>query len=141
MTTLLLLLAASQPLACPGLARHTLREAAEHHIRPALLDAIAKVETGCDGRKVGRHREQGPWQILPTGSAARGEKNRGMARPARNAHLAAKHLRRLLDLCGGSEVAALGIYQGARRKCDERPTAYAAKALAVAGTPVATEDR
>jgi hypothetical protein len=131
---LLMILAASQPLACPKLARHTLREAAEHHVRPALLDAVAKVETGCDGRKVGSHGERSAWQLLPGGSAARGRK-RGLASPRVGAHLAAAHLERLLAMCDGSEVAALGIYQGARRRCSEVPTPYASKVLAIAGEP------
>ena len=124
-----------QASSCPKLARYVSKEAAEHHIRPALLDAVAKVETGCDSRKVGKRGERGAWQILPTGSAAVGAKKRGMWRPAKNAHLAAVHLRRLLDLCDGSEVAALGIYQGSRRKCDDRPTSYASKVLAIAASP------
>jgi len=128
-----LFFAVSPPgLACPKLAHHVLRESAEHHIRPQLLDAVARVETGCDSRKVGKAGELGAWQILPTGSAARGRKKRGLWKPAVNAHLAASHLRRLLDLCDGSEVAALGIYQGKRRKCDQRPTPYAAKVLEIA---------
>ena len=122
-------------LACPKLSRYVLRESAEHHIRPQLLDAVAKVETGCDSRKVGKAGELGAWQILPTGSAARGRKKRGLWRPSVNAHLAASHLRRMLDLCDGSEVAALGIYQGKRRKCDQRPTPYAEKVLAIALQP------
>ena len=137
MTALLLLLAAA-PMACPNLARHVVRESAEHHVRPALLAAIAKVETGCNSRKVGRLGELGAWGILPTGSAARSAKKHGMARPAKNAHLAAKHLRHLLDLCDGSEVAALGIYSANRRRCDDRPTGYAERVLAVAGEPIAT---
>jgi hypothetical protein len=122
-------------LACPKLSLHTVREAGEHHVRPALLDAVAKVETGCNSGKVGKRGERSAWQILPTGSAARGAKKRNLAKPAVGACLAARHLRRLLDLCDGSEVAALGIYQGARRKCDDRPTVYATKVLLIAGTP------
>ena len=131
---LLLIIAASQPLACPVLARHTLREAAEHRVRPALLDAVAKVETGCDGHKVGSHGEKSAWQIKPGGSAARGRK-RGLAKASVGACLAARHLRKLLDLCDGSEIAALGLYQGARHRCSEEPTPYASKVLAVAGEP------
>jgi hypothetical protein len=134
-------LAVIHALACPKLSRHVLRESAEHHIRPELLDAVAKIETGCDSHKVGRRGEQGAWQILPTGSAASGVKRRGMARPAKNAHLAAAHLQRLLNLCDGSEVAALGIYSANRRRCDERPTRYAAKVLAIAGQPIAMGER
>jgi hypothetical protein len=132
MTALLLILAASAPLACPHLARHTLREAAEHHVRPALLDAVAKLETGCDPHKVGRLGEVGPWGILPTGSAARGLGRRGLARPAKNAHAAARHLRKLLDLCDGSEIAALNIFSANRRRCTDIPSHYAAKVMAVA---------
>jgi soluble lytic murein transglycosylase-like protein len=134
MMLLLAILTALPAPACPKLARHIHREAAEHHVRPALLDAVAKVETRCNSRAVGKHGERSAWQILPTGSAARGEK-RGLWRPAKGAHLAAAHLERLLKLCDGNEVAALGLYQGARKKCDGRPTRYAGKVLAVAGTP------
>jgi soluble lytic murein transglycosylase-like protein len=134
MILLLAILIASQPLSCPKLAHHTQRQAAEHHIRPALLDAVAKVESGCKSRAVGKHGERGAWQIKPGGSAARGAK-RGLWRPAKAAHLAAAHLERLLKLCDGNEVAALGLYNGARRKCDPRPTRYASKVLAVAGEP------
>lgn len=132
--TALLLLLATAPLACPALARHTMREAAEHHVRPALLDAVAKVETGCDGRKVGSHGERSAWQIKPGGSAASGRK-RGLAKASVGACLAARHLRKLLDLCDGSEIAALGLYQGARHRCSEQPTPYASKVIAIAGDP------
>jgi hypothetical protein len=106
-------------------------EAHRYRLRPAVLVALARVETRCDSHKVGARGERGAWQVLPEGSANRARHpipNDVLARPGVNAHYAARHLRRLLNLCG-SYTAALSIYSANRRRCSREPTEYSAKVL------------
>ena len=111
----------------PELVEPVRREAHVHGVRPVLLVAVAKVETGCNSSRVGAKGEQGAWQMLPKGSAARGHGN--LVDPRTSAHLAAQHLAKLIRMCGGSEAAALALYSGNRRRCSRKMTDYARKVL------------
>ena len=87
-----------------------------HHVRRPLLAALIRVESRCLPDAIGAKGELGLGQIKP-GTLAAGDYTRAqLLTPRYNLLATARHLRRRLDLCDGSELRALYVYSG-RRYC------------------------
>ena len=99
--------------------------ARQHLLHPALLTAVIAHESRCDPRAESGRGDVGLAQVRVGGSAALGSRRAELFDPALNLALAARHLARLLVLCG-SVHGALSVYSG-RSKC--RKSAYSRAVL------------
>lgn len=117
---------------CPGhghLAPLVESAASESRIRPVTLVALMYAESTCGTRLVNRRTGTlGLLQILPSGSANPDHLEADeLLDPATNLRLGARHLRRMVNLCGALGPA-LSIYHG-RTHC--RTDSHARRVLAL----------
>ena len=87
-----------------------------HHVRRPLLAALIRVESRCQPDAIGALGELGLGQIKPGTLAAGTYTREQLLTPRYNLLATARHLRRRIDLCDGSELHALYVYSG-RRYC------------------------
>lgn len=100
-----------------ALAPLVAREAARYEPhRPAVLVAMARVESTCDPSAEDGRGDYGLLQIRVGTRAARGHTAEELKRPRLNLHLGAAHLADRLRLCNGNLLFALYVYAG-RKKC------------------------
>ena len=104
-----------------GLAPHLNHAAHVHHVRRALLAGLIRTESHCDPLAIGAKGELGAGQIKPGTWAAGTYTREQLLTPRYNLLATARHLRRLINLCGGSELHALYVYSG-RRYCRDYGT-------------------
>ncbi len=109
------------------------RAAREAHVEPALLLAVARVESGFDPRATSRAGAAGVMQLMPATAQALGVEN--SYDPGQNVRGGATYLRELLDRFGGNTAAAVAAYNagpGAVQRSGEPPETrvYVARVLA-----------
>jgi soluble lytic murein transglycosylase-like protein len=97
------------PAALPGQIDRAAHAAS---VPSVLLAATVGAESTCDNRKTSRVGAIGLGQILPSGSAAKGHSARQLRRKRLNLRLAAEHLHKGLQLCGGNWAQAVSFYAG-----------------------------
>ena len=124
-----LLLALCGPGALP-LAPHFAHAAHAYHIKPAILVAMARVESTCHPNAIGGAGgiQYGLLQIRLGGSAALGYSAEELLRPRLNLELGARHLHRWLVRCGDLR-AALGVFDGWRKCSQGRRSPYAKRVM------------
>ena len=113
-----LLLALCGPGAA-GLAPHFQAAAHRYRIPPAVLVAVAKIESRCDPTADDGDSDYGVMQIREGGSAARHHTRAELLRPRLNIDLGARHIRYWWNRCGDLP-ASLGIYRGSHNCRDGR---------------------
>ena len=113
-----------------GLAPHVDHAAREYHLKPAILVAMARVESTCNPRAIGGRDgiQYGLLQIREGGSAALGYTADELLKPRLNLELGARHLHRWINRCGDVR-AALGVFNGWRKCSLGRRSPYARKVL------------
>jgi soluble lytic murein transglycosylase-like protein len=124
-----LLLALCGPSAA-GLAPHVDHASRKYHIKPAILVAMARVESTCHPNAVGGAGgiQYGLLQIRLGGSAALGYSAEELLRPRLNLELGARHLHRWLVRCGDIR-AALGVFNGWKKCSLGRKSPYAKRVM------------
>ena len=106
--------------------------AAKHHVQPVVLVAMMRVESTCDPAAVNRRTSSvGLLQIKLDGSAnPDGLSPDELSDPAVNLDLGARHLRKLVRMCG-TLAGGLSVYHG-KRRCDEGKTdGYARRVMSL----------
>jgi soluble lytic murein transglycosylase-like protein len=111
-----------------GLAPHFQHAAHRYHLRPSLLSALVRVESRCQPDAIGAKGELGLGQIKPETWAAGTYTRAQLLTPRYNLLATARHLRRLVNLCG-DERGALGVYSGLRTCRQGRASRYARTVL------------
>ena len=122
-----IVLALCGPGALP-LAPHFAHAAHKYHLRPPLLGALVRVESRCKPDAIGAKGELGLGQIKPETWAAGTYTREQLLTPRWNLLATARHLRRLVNLCG-DERGALGVYSGLRTCRQGRASRYARTVL------------
>lgn len=100
------------------LAPYVAQASAEAKIKPLYLAALMYAENHrCDPYRVNRRTGAvGLMQILPRGNANPDHLTTAQLKDtATNLHLGARHLRRMLRLCGGDLGGAVSLYHGNER--------------------------
>lgn len=125
--------ASSIAVLCPGrgsLAPLFQAAAERNHVRPVVLVAMARVESSCDPRAVNRRTQSyGLLQIKLDGSAnAESLSAAALLEPEASIDLGARHLRKLVNLCG-TLAGGLSVYHGNRRCSQHSGDGYVAKVL------------
>ena len=111
-----------------GLAPHVDHAAHVHGVRRSLLAAVIRVESRCQPGAIGHKGELGLGQIFPGTWAAGTYTREQLLTPRWNLLATARHLRRLVNLCG-DERGALGVYSGLRTCRQGRASRYARAVL------------
>ena len=93
-----------------ALPRQIDRAAHAAGVPSVLLAALVGGESTCDRNRVSSKGAIGYGQILPGGSAAKGHSTKQLRRVRLNLRLAAEHLRKGLQLCGGNWDEAVSFY-------------------------------
>lgn len=93
-----------------GLAPHFSAAAHRWHVPPAILVAVARVESRCTPDADDGLGDVGVMQIREGTRAARGHSRAELLRPRLNIWLGARHIRYWWDRCGDLP-ASLGIYR------------------------------
>ena len=107
--TVLAIFCATWPAALPRQIDHAAHVAGVPNV---LLAAVVGAESTCDRRKISRKVAVGYAQLLPGGSAAKGHSTKQLRRTTLNLRLAAEHIHKGLQLCGGSWAEAVSFYTG-----------------------------
>ena len=113
-----LVLALCGPGALP-LAPHFAHASHRWHVPPAVLVAVAKIESRCDPTADDGDSDYGVMQIREGGSAARHHTRAELLHARLNIDLGARHIRYWWNRCGDLP-ASLGIYRGSRNCHDGR---------------------
>ena len=113
-----------------GLAPHVHHAARKYHIKPAILVAMARVESTCNPRAIGGRDgiQYGLLQIREGGSAALGYTAEELLKPRLNLELGARHLHRWTVRCGDVR-AALGVFNGWKKCSQGRKSPYAKRVM------------
>ena len=110
------------------LAPHVDRAAHRWHVPPAILVAMARVESTCDPDADDGRGDHGILQVRPGTLAAHGHTAAELHNPRLCLMLGARHLRHWIDRCGDL-AGALGVYAGHRTCRAGRVSRYSSRVL------------
>lgn len=129
-----LVLALCGPGAVP-LAPHFAHAAHKFHVPPAVLVAVARVESRCSPTADDGDSDYGVMQIREGGSAAHGHTRAQLLDARTNIMLGARHIRYWWDRCGDLP-ASLGIYRGSHNCRDGRHSKRATDVMRLAAQAI-----